>query len=98
MRVRMRKGIVAIVPLFFAIIMLFGFIAFMGGAGDSLHTVNNVENLQHLQTKLFQPAIKYRYSLEKEARKNGTIITEEEIDEKVNIYINKMMTLNKIQK
>lgn len=92
----MRNGIAAIVPLFFAIVMLFGFIAFMGGSSDTLRSVSNVKHLQHLQTKLFQPAIKYRYTLEKEARENGTPMSEDDLDEKVNIYINKMMTLNNI--
>ena len=68
----MRNGVAAIIPLFFAIVMLFAFIAFMGGAGDSLHTVNNVERLQHLQTKLLLPALKKKYEEERERGRSPT--------------------------
>ena len=93
----MRKGSAAIVPLFIAIMLLFWFIAFMGGANDTLHSVNNVTNLQQLQKKLLVSAMKYRYELEREARNKNTTITDAELDAKVNDYINQIMILNKIQ-
>lgn len=93
----MRNASVAIVPLFLAVLLLFWFIAFMGGASDTLHSVNNVENLQHLQKKLLVSAMRYRYALESEAREAGTILTDAELDAQVNVYINQIMVLNKIQ-
>jgi hypothetical protein len=92
-----REGSVAIVPLFLAVMLLFWFIAFMGGANDTLHSVNNVENLQHLQKKLLVSAMRYRYHLEQEARDAGVSLTDEQIDLQVNAYINEIMVLNKIQ-
>jgi hypothetical protein len=89
----MRRGSVAIVPLMLAIALLFWFIAFMGGSDDTLHSVNNVENLQHLEEKLLFPALKYRYDLQ-EANPG---LSEQELDIKVNEYVNEMMLLNKIQ-
>jgi len=94
----MRSGSVAIVPLFLAIMLLFWFIAFMGGANDTLHSINNVKNLQYLQTKLLQSAMRYRYSLEKEAQESGKTLSESDLTKKVNIYINDIMELNGIQK
>jgi len=93
----MRKGSVAIVPLFLAIVVLFWFIAFMGGANDNLHAVNNVENLRHLQGKLLLSAMKHRYDLEAEAKAQGVELSDAELDKRVNGYINFMMVQNKIQ-
>jgi len=93
----MRKGSVALVPLFLAIVVLFWFIAFMGGANDNLHAVNNVENLRHLQGKLLLSAMKHRYDLEAEAKAQGTSLSEAELNQRVNGYINFMMVQNKVQ-
>ena len=82
----MRNGIVAIVPLFFGIVMLFGFIIFMGGASDTLFTVSKVEHLQHLQTKLLLPAMKKKYEEEREAGKSP-----EAASASANDYIKDMM-------
>jgi len=80
------------VPLFLAIMLLFWFIMFMGGASDTLRGVNNVENLRHLQTKLLIPAVKYKL----DQKKAG--VPQADLNGKANIYINNMMVLNKIQK
>jgi len=87
----MRNGVAAIIPLFFAIVMLFAFIAFMGGAGDSLHTVNNVERLQHLQTKLLLPALKKKYEEERESGLSPTASSAS-----AGAYVKKMMYKNDI--
>jgi len=92
----MRRGSVALVPLFLAIMVLFWFIAFMGGANDNLHAVNNVEHLRHLQGQLLRSAMEQRYKLEEEARANGVVLSESELDQKVNDYINFIMVQNKI--
>ena len=93
----MRRGSVAIVPAMIAIMLLFWFIAFMGNANDTLHSINNVENLQYLQKKLLISAMRYRYELEDTARKNGVTLTEDDLNTSVNAYINNMMLINKIQ-
>jgi len=93
----MRKGSVALVPLFLAIMVLFWFIAFMGGANDNLHAVNNVEHLRHLQGQLLRSAMEQRYKLEEEARANGVVLSEDELNQKVNDYINFVMVQNKVQ-
>ena len=91
----MRNGSVAIVPLFLAIVMLFWLIWFMGGADDSLHRVNEIENLQHLQEQLLLPAMKRRYELAAEA---DWSLSDEDLELAVDTnYIDQMMILNKIQ-
>ncbi len=90
----MRRGSVAIVPLFLAIISLFWFIAFMGNANDTLHAVNNVENLQSLQRNLLIPAMKYRY----EAFRADESLDDDTLDADSQTYVNEMMVINKIQK
>jgi len=82
------------VPLFLAIMLLFWFIMFMGGASDTLRGVNNVENLRHLQTKLLLPAAKYRDKLKKE----NPSWSNAKLDTQANLYVNNMMELNNIQK
>ena len=87
----MRKGIVAIVPLFFGIVILFGFIFFMGGASDTLKSVSNVEQLSHLQTKLLLPALKKRYE---EERDKGLPAPQAAANARA--YVKKMMYKNNI--
>jgi len=91
---RMRRGSAAIVPLLLAVMMLFWFIAFMGNANDTLHDVNNVENLQHLQKKLLIPVMKHRYELSRADESLG----DAELQNQSETYINEMMIVNKIQK
>jgi hypothetical protein len=57
----MRNGVASIVPLFLGIVLLFSFMIFMGGGSDTLHAVNNVKNLKHLQSKLAVPALQKKY-------------------------------------
>lgn len=90
----MRRGSAAIVPLFLAVMTLFWFIAFMGHANDTLHDVNNVENLQHLQKKLLIAVMKHRYEL---ARSNEEM-QDETLEYRSEMYINEIMIVNKIQK
>jgi predicted PurR-regulated permease PerM len=89
-----RRGSVAIVPLFLAIALLFWFIWFFGNANDNLHKVNQIENLQHTQDRLLQAAIQKRYELEEA---NPTL-SDKELDKTVDKYIKEMMKLNKIDK
>ena len=64
----MRNGSAAIVPLLLAVMALFWFIWIMGGSADTLHRVNKVEDLQHLQERLLPAAMKKYID---EAEKSG---------------------------
>ena len=88
----MRRGSVAIVPLFLAIALLFWFIWFLGGANDNLHKVNQLENLQHTQDRLLQAAIQKRYELEEADQ----TLTDDELDAQVDTYIKEIMKVNSI--
>lgn len=90
----MRRGSVAIVPLFLAIVLLFWFIWFLGGANDNLHKVNQIENLQHLQDRLLQSAIMKRYELEEA----DPSLSDAELDAAVDTYIKEIMKVNGIDK
>lgn len=90
----MRRGSVAIVPLFLAIALLFWFIWFLGGANDNLHKVNQIENLQHTQDRLLQAAIKKRYELEEA----DPTLSDAELDSAVDKYIKEIMKVNGIDK
>jgi hypothetical protein len=87
-----RRGSVAIVPLFLAITLLFWFIWFLGGANDNLHKVNQIENLQHTQDRLLQAAIQKRYELEAA----DPTLSDDELDNQVDTYIKEMMKVNDI--
>ena len=89
----MRNGSAAIVPLFLAMMLLFWFIMSMGGSSDTLHTVNNVKSLQHLQTKLLVPALKKKYQEEKDNNKSETASSAS-----ANAYVKAMMQKNGIDK
>jgi len=56
----MRNGSAAIFPLLLAIMAMFWFIWAMGGATDTLHRVNDIEDLQNLQERLL-PAAMQKY-------------------------------------
>jgi len=88
----MRKGSAAIIPLFFAIMLLFWFIWFLGGENDHLHQVNQLENLQHTQERLIIAAMRKKQEL----RDANTSLTDTQLDKKVNDYIHNIMILNKI--
>lgn len=89
----MRKGSAAIVPLFIGIMLLFWAIMFLGSGGDTLHSVNKVENLSHLQTKLLVPAVKKYYVERYEKNK-----TDAKANETANSYIKTIMQKNGIDK
>lgn len=93
----MRRASAALVPLLIAVMLVFWFIAFMGGNSDNLHAVNEVTNLQKLQEKLLIPAVRYRYKIYKESKEQGTPLTEAELDQKVDAYVHYMMIENKIE-
>lgn len=88
----MRKGSAAIVPLFIGIMLLFWAIMFLGSGSDTLHSINKVENLSHLQTKLLLPALKH-YDEQRKAGKSKIAASSS-----ANAYVNEMMKLNEIQK
>lgn len=95
----MRKGSAAIVPLFLAIMLLFWFIWFLGGEGDSLEQTSDVTNLTALQKKLLRAAVikrydaleqdKLQYSEDDPAKKAA-------LDAKISQDIHNMMKNNKI--
>lgn len=92
----MRNGSAAIVPLLIAVMLIFWFAYFMGGSSDTLHKVNNVTNLQHLQEKLLISSVRYRNKIEMEAKEAGAPLSETELDTKVNSYVKYMMKQNRI--
>lgn len=96
----MRKGSAAIVPLFIGIMLLFWAIMFLGSGGDTLHSVNKVENLNHLQTKLLHSALKKRdEEIRKLKAKNSSInksLADAEANKTVNKYIRTVMYNNNI--
>lgn len=90
----MRNGSAAIVPLFLSIMTLFWFIWFLGGGSDTLHRVNEVENLQNLQERLLLPAVRFRNEFER----NNPGFTEDVVDNAVDAYIDEIMVSNRVQK
>lgn len=88
----MRRGSVAIVPLMLAIFVLFWFILFMGGENDNLHSINKIENLQHLQERLLVSAIKRRYELAQADPSLSAV----ELNSAVDAYIHNIMKSNNI--
>ncbi|MFT7860535.1 MAG: hypothetical protein ABXS93_06335 [Sulfurimonas sp.] len=95
---KMRRGSAALVPLLIAIMILFWMIAFMGGANDNFHVVNKVTNLQNLQEKLLISSVRYRYMIAEEAKEQGITLSDEELDQKVDQYIQHIMEENNIEK
>ena len=89
----MRNGSAAIVPLFIGIMLLFWAIMFLGSGGDTLHSVNKIESLQHLQTKLLVPALKKKYEEEIEKGSSPTAASA-----MANNYIKTIMKKNGIDK
>jgi len=87
----MRNGSAAIVPLLLAIMLLFWFIMFMGGASDTQKTVNDVQELKHLQSKLLLPALKKKYQEERDNNMSNTAASAS-----ANKYIKDMMYKNGI--
>jgi len=88
----MRNGVVAIVPLFFAIVMLFAFIALVGGGSDTLKRVTNVEHLSHLQDRLIYSVAKRYYGL-KSAHPDWD---EAKLQIEIDKYVRLIMKSNKI--
>lgn len=88
----MRNGSAALVPLLFAIMLLFWFMWFLGGENDNLHQVNQLENLQHTQERLIIAALRKKQEL----RDANASLSEVQLNEKVNEYIHNIMILNKI--
>ncbi|QOP42212.1 hypothetical protein [Sulfurimonas marina] len=93
----MRNASAALVPLLIAVMAIFWFIAFMGGANENLHDVNDATNLQHLQEKLLISAVRYRHKVESEAKEQGLTLSEDEINQKVDAYIEYIMVSNNIE-
>jgi len=95
----MRNGSAAIVPLLLAIVLLFWFIWFLGGANDNLNKTTNLTNLQKIQDKLLEGAVYKRYEL---LTNNKNIYSEETadlkkaLDDKISDDIHIMMQKNKI--
>lgn len=94
----MRAGSAALVPLLIAFMLLFWFITFMGGSNDNLHTVNEVTNLKRLQEKLLISSIRYKNKIKAEAQEQGEALSEGELDQKVDEYVEYIMISNNIEK
>jgi len=92
----MRNGSAALVPLLFAIMLLFWFIWFLGGENDNLHQVNQLENLQHTQERLIIAACKKKQEFRRKFRDDNVSFTETDLDNNVSAHIHQIMILNKI--
>jgi len=94
----MRNGSVAIVPILIAVLSLFWFIWFMGGADDNLHKVSEIENLQHLQERLLPAAMKRYVELRAAYIEAGQTeaLAESNAKTDTDLYIHNMMKNNKI--
>jgi len=90
----MRRGSVAIVPLLLAIMLFFWFIWFLGGESDTLHEINNVEHLHHIQEELVISAMQEKIRLEQ--NQSVSNLTDSQIDDAVNGYVDQMMLNNQI--
>ena len=95
----MRKGSAALVPLLLAIMLLFWFIAFMGGESDNLHKTSNLINLNNLQDKLLISAMNKRYDLATDEQDLYSEIDEKKkkaLDKKISDIVHAIMKKNKI--
>jgi hypothetical protein len=90
----MRRGSVAIVPLLLALLLFFWFMWFMGGENDNLVQINKVQHLYHLQEELVIAAMQQRIELEQQCHPD---CNDAELDAAVELYVDEMMKLNKIQ-
>jgi len=88
----MRSGVAAMVPLFFAIVLLFGMIAFLGVGSDTLKRVTNVEHLSHLHDRLIYSVAKRYYGL-KAANPEWD---EAKLQTEIDIYVRLVMKNNNI--
>ncbi|WP_304545926.1 hypothetical protein [Sulfurimonas microaerophilic] len=93
----MRKASAALVPLLIAIMTLFWFIMIIGGSDDNLHTINNVSKLQKVQEKLLISSVKYRYKIEAEAKEQNATLSEAQVNQNVDAYVEYIMVKNKIE-
>ncbi|MBN2869554.1 MAG: hypothetical protein JXK04_01200 [Campylobacterales bacterium] len=82
----------AIVPLLIALMLFFWFIWFLGGENDSLHRINKVQHLHHLQEELVIAAMQQRIELEQAHPEWSSA----QLDAAVNQYVNDMMAINNI--
>ena len=68
----MRRGSVALVPLFLAIMVLFWGMWTLGIGNDTLHQVNELENLRNIQKRLLVSSMKnYVNSIEEYTLENN---------------------------
>ncbi len=94
----MRKASAAIVPLFLAIMTLFWFAYIMGGGADTLHRVNEIEDLQHLQERLLPAAMKKYIDELQVIGPDGETLDDKRkrASDKAGDEIQKIMTKNKV--
>lgn len=95
----MRNASAAIVPLFFAIMVLFWMIWYLGEESDYLHQTSNLTNLNHLQDKLLTAAMYNRYNLIRDypdeySEEDET--KETRLNNKISSDTHRMMIKNKI--
>lgn len=88
----MRRGSAAIVPLFLAIMILFWFMMFLGGASDTQKVVNDVGNLSHLHDRLIYAVAKRYYDL----KAQNPTWSDERLETEANEYVRLIMKKNKI--
>ena len=94
----MRKASAAIVPLLMAIMLLFWFIMYWGGASETLQALNSVGHLQKIQQKLVIPSVRYYCKTKAEAQQTGATLSKTELEMKTNLYVKHIMVSNNIEK
>ena len=92
----MRKGSAAIVPLFLAIMILFWFIAFMGGVNDNQEHLNSLVNVKNVEQRLVTAAMMKKIDKMEENTKSAGTLSEVEINQLVSDDMKSMMVSNNI--
>ena len=90
----MRNGSAALVPLILAVMLLFWFIMFMGGANDNLAKVNGIVHHQNLEERLLKAAAAKYIQLEEQNKEAETPLSEAEMKALVDAYIARMIDKN----
>jgi len=87
----MRNGSAAIVPLFFAIVILFGFIMFMGGASENLQHISELEHIKNVEKRIVTAAMIMKINLINANQDLTVPLTESQMDAIVSQRISVMM-------
>lgn len=93
----MRNGVAAIVPLFFAITLLFMFIMFMGGAIQNLEHVSNLEHVKNVQKRIVVGAMIMKIKLLEENSNLNSPLSEDQMNSIIGDKISLIMQNSNIE-